>query len=236
MLKVAVLQSNYLPWRGYFDIVNDVDVFVFYDEVQYTARDWRNRNRLYSKQGLTPWLTVPCRHRTNQVINEVLINNDLNWAYEHWETIRHTYARAPFFTKYKSFFECIYLMRKWERLSELNQHIIKLIASDLLGITTQFANSNEYNSFGNKSEKLLSLLRSIGCNEYTSGPAAKDYLDETAFVQEGIKVIWKDYAGYPEYNQTRLPFENNVSIIDLLMNTGDDAPYYIWGWRDMKKL
>lgn len=231
MRKVAVLQSNYLPWKGYFDIIHDVDSFIFYDEVQYTKNDWRNRNKIYSPQGIS-WLTLPCGYDINRNIYEVKIKHELNWATDHWNYIKNAYAKASYFSKYRSFFEYVYLELKWEYLSELNHFLIKHIASECLGINTRFADSRDYVSVGNKSDKLLSLLLSIGCNEYVSGPAAKDYLDEALFNEKGIRVIWKDYSGYPEYKQMRLPFENNVSIVDLLMNTGDNAPYYIWGWRE----
>jgi len=231
MKTVAVLQSNYLPWKGYFDIIHDVDLFVFYDDVQYTRRDWRNRNKIYSKQGLS-WLTLPCSSDFKQNICEVKINNEFGWPLKHWNQIKSAYSKAPFFKKYQPFFEQVYFEQKWEYLSGLNQFLIKYIAATFFKIDTEFANSNDYSLTGKGSERLLSLLLSIGCDEYVSGPAAKSYLDETAFQENGIRIIWKDYSGYPEYPQMRLPFENNVSIIDLLMNTGEEAPNYIWGWRE----
>jgi len=232
MSKVAVLQSNYIPWKGYFDIINDVDLFIFYDEVQYTKNDWRNRNRLYMEDGKTPWLTVSCGKGIHRMIEEVKINNDTNWAKKHWDTISQAYSRAPHFSKYKAFFENVYLEQKWENLSKLNQYIITHISNDFLHMETEFASSRDYASTGQKSEKLLSLLLLANCSEYISGPAAKSYLDESAFNEKGIQVVWKDYSGYPEYQQRATPFEPNVSIIDILMNVGEVAPYYIWGWRE----
>jgi len=231
---VAVLQSNYLPWKGYFDIINDVDLFVFYDEVQYTKNDWRNRNRIYGSYGLE-WLTVPCGYDIKRKIFEVRINSEIDWQAGHYSKICQAYANSPFFSLYKPFLEHVFLECKWDYLSDLNQFLVKQVAYNFLDIGTLFSDSREYVSTGSKAEKLLSLLISIGCDEYISGSAARNYIDEALFDKNGIRVIWKDYSGYPEYEQLHLPFEHNVSIVDLLMNTGDDAPYYIWGWREHHK-
>jgi hypothetical protein len=219
-----------LPWKGYFDIIHDVDLFVFYDEVQYTKNDWRNRNLVYGKGGLE-WLTLPCGYNIKRRIEDVKLNNKLGWNTKHFEQISRVYKNAAYYNEYMSFLEHIYLECEWEYLSELNQYTITKIASEFLGIHTKFAKSTDFTSVGSKSVKLLSILLSIGCDEYVSGSTAKGYIDEIAFAEKGITIIWKDYSGYPEYKQMRLPFENSVSIIDLLMNTGEDAPYYIWGWR-----
>ncbi|MCL2014708.1 MAG: WbqC family protein [Defluviitaleaceae bacterium] len=232
MKKLAIIQSNYLPWRGYFDIIHDVDLFLFYDEVQYTNREFRHRNVIYTNQGLQ-WLTLPGgRHTRDFKISEVQLNNATNWQQEHFNKITNAYRKAPFFAKYKPFFEHIYMERRWQYLSELNQFLTKHIATEFLGIKTAFANSTDYPSHGQKGEKLLSLIKSAGYAHYLSGPAAKDYLDEAEFAANGVSVYWKDYSGYPEYPQVKPPFEPQVSIIDLLVHTGDDAPQYIWGWRD----
>ncbi len=229
--RVAVLQSNYIPWKGYFDIIHDVELFVFYDEVQYTKNDWRNRNVIYTESGLK-WITLPCGYDLKRKIIDVRIKTEVDWQNDHLKRLCTCYAKAPYFFKYKPFFEHAYLERKWEYLSELNKFLIKHISTEYLGIKTEFADSRDYDSCGHKSEKLLSLLLSAGCGEYLSGPAARDYLDEDAFISKGIKVLWKDYSGYPKYRQLHEPFEHGVSVIDLLFNTGPDAPYYIWGWRE----
>lgn len=230
MKTVAVIQSNYLPWRGYFDIIHDVDLFIFYDEVQYTKNDWRNRNRIYSKQGLS-WLTLPCGYNLNQSILDTTLKNELGWGKQHWNKLLNAYEKAPFFNIYRDFFQAAYLETTWTHLCQLNRHLIQHIATDYLGITTQFADSRDFPSEGNRGDKLLSLLKATGANRYVSGPAAKNYLDEAAYTAAGMEVVWKDYAGYPEYPQQNTPFEGMVSIVDLLFNVGPAAPWYIWGWR-----
>ncbi|MCI8574360.1 MAG: WbqC family protein [Oscillibacter sp.] len=230
-MKVAVLQSNYIPWKGYFDIIHDVDLFVFYDEVQYTKNDWRNRNRIETETGLK-WLTIPCGYDIKRKIYEVKIKNEIPWQMEHYKSIVSSYQKAPFFNKYKDFLAYVYLDCRWEYLYKLNRYVIETISNEFLGINTLFKDSREFASQGIKDEKLISLLKSIKCDTYISGPAAKDYMDVQRYNGCGIDVIWKDYSGYPAYSQRFEPFNHQVSILDLLFNTGDDAPYYIWGWRE----
>lgn len=230
-MKAAVLQSNYIPWKGYFDIIHDVDLFVFYDEMQYTKNDWRNRNRIQTKQGLK-WLTIPCGYDISRKIYEVKIKNEIPWQKKHFDSIVTSYEKAPFFAKYRDFLEEVYLGRQWEYLYQLNWYIIEKISKEFLGIDTVFQDSKDFVSQGSRDEKLRSLLQSMGCDAYVSGPAAKDYMDVQKYTDSGIRVTWKDYSGYPSYPQRFEPFDHQVSILDLLFNTGDDAPYYIWGWRE----
>jgi len=231
--KVVINQSNYIPWKGYFDLIHDADVFVFYDDVQFTVRDWRNRNRIKTPEGLI-WLTIPAGTDRNRLICDVALDQD-GWQRKHWETIRRCYCRAPFFEKYEALFRPVYLDRKWATLSELNQFLIKLVARDCLGITTAFLQSSDFMIEGKGQDRILNLLRAVEADVYVSGPAGKAYLDPDRFQREGIGLIWKDYSGYPEYPQIHPPFEHAVTILDLLFHTGPDAPSYIWGWRAAKQ-
>jgi hypothetical protein len=227
---VAVLQSNYLPWKGYFDLIGDVDLFVFYDDVQYTKNDWRNRNRIKTAQGLR-WLTVPVGAHIHRRVFEVEIP-DPRWQAVHWKTLQQCYARAPHFARYAPFFEEVYLGRAWTNLSALNQFLIKTIAADFLGLRTRFADSRDWSLPGTKGARLLALLERLGASAYVSGPAARSYLDERAFAAVGIAVSWKSYDGYPEYPQLHPPFEHQVSVVDLLFHLGPDAAHWVRGWRE----
>jgi len=230
MKKVAVIQSNYIPWKGYFDIINDVDLFIFYDAVQFTKNDWRNRNKIKTAKGAS-WLTIPVGRCIDRLICEVKID-DSRWAKRHWETICQFYERAPYFKQYKDFFAEAYLKKNWASLSELNQFLIKHIAWDILGLKTEFKDSRDFKLSGGKTDRLIGLLKKAGADVYYSGPAAKNYLEEEKFKANKIKLIYKDYTGYPEYPQLFPPFVHEVSILDLIFNVGPAAPYYIWGWRD----
>lgn len=227
--RVAILQSNYVPWKGYFDIIHDVDEFLFLDDVQYTTRDWRNRNRIKTARGVE-WLTIPTGANVRRRICDVELP-DSSWAEAHWRRITAAYKAAPHFAALRGLFEELYLGRTWRLLSDFNQHVIRTIAHDLLGIATTFRDSRELAVTARRQERLIELLGRTGANVYVSGPAARAYIDESQFAGAGIEVIWKSYDGYPEYPQFHPPFEHRVSILDLLFHTGADAAHYIWGWR-----
>lgn len=228
--RVSVLQSNYIPWKGYFDIIHDSDLCVFYDDVQYTKNDWRNRNRIKTPLGGT-WITIPAGDDLGRLICDVRLP-DKRWAIKHWKTICQYYSKAAHFKRYRPFFEHIYLGMHWEFLSCLNQHLIKAIAGELLGVKTVFGDSRNYRLNGHKLDRLMELLDKCRANSYISGPAARSYIDHTRFERAGIELLFKSYAGYPDYTQFFPPFDHAVTILDLLFHVGPDAPYYIWGWRE----
>lgn len=229
MKKVAIIQSNYIPWKGYFDIIHDVDLFIFLDDVQYTVRDWRNRNKIKTPQGLR-WLSVPVGADRDRLIHQVEILDD-GWAKKHWETIKYSYSKTPHFKSYREFFEYVYLELAWTNLSELNQFLIKRISREFLNIETEFRDSREFVAQGEKTDRLLDLLIKAGATFYLSGPSAKSYIDDSKFRAAGMELAYKDYSHYPEYPQPFPPFEHAVSILDLLFNCGPDAPNYVWGSR-----
>jgi len=222
---VGMTQSNYIPWKGYFDYINSVDEFYFYDDVQYTKQDWRNRNMIKSPDG-TEWLSVPVGSKRSRLIYEVEITQH-NWQRSHWGKITQYYKDAPYFKMYKEFFAEIYLKNTWTNLSDMNQTIIKKIAKELLGITTKFDDSRRFKLSGTKAERYIPLLKEVGCTTFLSGPSAKNYLTEETMEKEGIKLEWMNYEGYPEYHQLYPPFEHRVSIIDLIFNEGPNMQNYM---------
>ncbi|MFC2084646.1 WbqC family protein [Bacteroidota bacterium] len=228
MKKAAIIQSNYLPWKGYFDIINDVDEFVIYDSVQYTKFDWRNRNLIKTDHG-TKWLTIPVGKSTNRLINEVKLPG-IDWEKSHLSTIYHYYNKTPYHKEIKAYLKNLFYNNNCTFLSEFNQFLIERIAVDYLNIQTQFNNSSKLNvTTHEKTEKIIEILKQIDASVYVSGPAAKHYLDEKKLMSAGIKLIYKNYSEYPEYPQLYPPFEHGVSIIDMLFNLGKDTKYYIWG-------
>lgn len=222
MKKIAITQSNYIPWKGYFDMINRVDTFVIYDDVQYTKRDWRNRNRIITRDGLL-WLTIPVqvKNKFGQKINETLVFGS-HWRMKHWKTIQANYSRAKWFNRYHDRFEKLYTGEMSDNLSEINQVFLNEIC-DILGIRTEFIRSSELDLQGDKTGRLVSACQKLGADVYLSGPAARAYLDENRFHKHNIEVEWMEYEGYPEYHQLFPPFEHSVSIIDLIFNEGPDA-------------
>lgn len=228
MNKIAIVQSNYIPWKGYFDLINVVDYFVLYDDVQYTRRDWRNRNKIKTASGLK-WLTIPVESKNHYLskINEITIADD-SWPSSHWNTIVHHYVKAPFFQQYRELFEDLYLNCQERHLSQINYRFIKAI-NEMMGLKTQILRSDQFALPEGKSERLLSICKALKADEYISGPAAVEYLDVDLFATEKVRVRWMDYSGYSEYPQMYPPFEHGVSIIDMIFNTGPAASHYLKG-------
>ena len=227
---VAILQSNYIPWKGYFDLINSCDVFVLYDDMQYTKNDWRNRNKIQTNHGLK-WLTIPVRQeRLGQSINQTKIS-DRRWSRKHWTAITHNYSKARYFNNYKAIFEDLYINMHEGFLSEVNYRFI-LAINKIIGIDTVVKKSNEFNLTQGKSERLLDICKTLHANMYLSGPAAMDYLDVHLFQQEGIDVEWMNYDNYPVYKQLYQPFEHGVSILDLIFNEGPESKNYLKSFDD----
>jgi hypothetical protein len=223
---IAIVQSNYIPWKGYFDLMARVDELVLYDDVQYTRRDWRNRNRLKTPQGVQ-WLTIPVqvKGRYLQRIDETFVS-DPRWGERHWATLQGWYGKAPFFARYAPLLEDLYRNTREHKLSAINRRFLQALC-DELGIATPLSSSADYPSEGHKTERLLGICQAAGATHYLSGPAAREYLEEELFAAAGIAVEWMSYEGYPEYPQLHPPFEHAVSVLDLLLNVGEDAPAYM---------
>lgn len=222
--KILILQSNYIPWKGYFDLIRNVDEFVVYDDVQFTKNDWRNRNKIKTPQGVK-WLTIPVFHSLQSRINDVIIS-DRKWKLKHWQSLRGSYGRAPFFKFYQDVFENAYLSNTSERLSEINVAFIRVIM-DLLQARTKISFSTDFELPTGKTERLVEICKKLNATEYITGPAAADYLEMDLFEKESIKVTYFSYDGYLEYPQLHPPFSHEVSIVDLLFNCGPEAIRYM---------
>lgn len=230
MKKIAILQSNYIPWKGYFDLISAVDEFIVYDEVQFTKRDWRNRNQIKSAQGLQ-WLTIPVKTKGkfDQSIQETkLANND--WQDQHLKSLVLNYKKARHFEEIYSLIKPLY-EGSYETISELNLCFIQQICS-YLKIPTKITCSWDYQatdfkSDAPKTERLVHLCQQAGGTEYISGPAAQSYIAAPLFNEANINLRWFDYQGYPEYPQLWGAFTHTVSVLDLLFNCGLDSANYM---------
>ncbi len=223
--KLAIVQSNYLPWKGYFDLAAAVDEFILFDDMQYTRRDWRNRNQIKTPNGLQ-WLTVPvlAKGKYHQRIRDTEIDNS-DWAASHWKTLQLNYRRAAHFDEVAAWLEPLYL-QSHQVLSPMNRLFIEAI-NRYLEIDTVVTNSWDYDLVEGKTERLISLCEQAGAEEYVSGPAARDYTSVDEFSARGIKLTWFDYSGYPQYPQLWGEFTHHVSILDLLFMCGKDAHRYM---------
>jgi hypothetical protein len=216
MSTVVILQSNYIPWRGYFDLIRHADDFVFYDDVQFTKNDWRNRNRIVGPQG-PQWLTIPVETsgRFGQTIAEAQ-PSDRRWSRKHLMAIQSALARGP---EFAGLAQCVC---RWieaaaeeTSLSRINQIFIRGIMAEL-GLTARLHQAADLASQGSQTGRLVSICRSLGATRYLSGPAAKSYLDEAQFGAAGIAVAWMAYPAYPSYRQSDGGYDPWVSILDAM--------------------
>ena len=224
MKTIAIVQSCYLPWKGYFDLIRRSDIFVLYDCVQYTPRDWRNRNRIKTPNGLH-WLTIPVHASRKQRICDVSCADEA-WKARHWETIQHVYAKAPYFRIYAQKIQDLYQTCDSTSLSDINHHFLTGICR-LLNISTPIhVLRQNFSPDSDKTQKLANICQHYNATRYLSGMRAKNYLDIQIFDRLGIEVEWIAYD-YQEYPQIYPPFEHYVSIIDMLFNVGDNWMNYM---------
>lgn len=226
MKKVAISQSNYIPWKGYFDFIASVDEFIIYDDMQYTRRDWRNRNTIKTHQGVK-WLTIPVetKGKFSQTIRETKAVGS-EWANLHWKTIESNYKKATHYEAVASWLRPAYINQQLLALSDINRFFIQKICA-YLGIETLIKNSWDYQVQGDRSERLANICQEAGGTCYVSSPAARAYLEHKPFVKNGIRVEWFNYENYPAYPQLWGAFVHEVSIIDLLLNCGENSRQYM---------
>ncbi len=224
--KIAILQPNYIPWKGYFDLISYVDEFILLDDVQYTRRDWRNRNQIITPKGMT-WLTIPVKTKGKylELIKNIEVSNK-NWNFDHWNCIKKNYSKAHYYDLISNLLEPLYIYNKSKLLSDINHLFIDRI-SYFLSISTKISKSSNYNAAGSSTDKLISLTIKAGGDEYVSGPTAKAYIDERKFEDNDIKLTWFNYNDYKEYPQLANDFHHKISIIDLLFNCGNNSRDYL---------
>ena len=217
MTVVAISQSNYIPWKGYFDLIRKADYFVIYDIVQYTKNDWRNRNKIVFPSG-PKWLTVPIlRHSMSQSIKSTQIANQ-SWQQKHWRSIEQNYRKAPFFSEYAASLSSIY-DKEWNSISSLNCCLIRLLCQ-LMDIDTPILDASDFSLSEDRNQRLLDICSHLNADTYLSGSSASSYLDLDLFAQSNVRVYWMVYNYEKQYPQQSFPFVHEVSVLDLLFNTG----------------
>ena len=229
-MNVVILQPSYIPWRGVFDQIQHADLFVFYDDVQYDKRGWRNRNQIKTPRG-RQWLTIPVHSRgaqtQNTPINQIRIAWDDPWNETHFKAIQHSYRKAPHFIRYLPILETFY-QRRDDFLADFTIAFTIALARELGNTHTRFMRSSEIAGIdGQKTDRLIQILHSVGATHYISGPSARDYIENEKFDRAGITLEYMQY-NYAEYPQLYPPFDPQVSVLDLLLMTGTEAPNYIF--------
>ena len=224
-MKLIITQSNYIPWKGFFDSMNQVDKIVLYDDMQFTKRDWRNRNLIKTPNGLK-WLTIPVevKGKFYQKINETTIS-DKSWNIKHLNILKENYKKAASYKEVIDWVEGLYENCQFELLSEVNEYFIKNI-NIYLGINTEILRSESFSLKEGKTERLIGICKDLNAKEYYSGPAAQNYMEEELFEKASIKLNYFDYSDYKEYPQLHGDFVHGVSILDLIFNLGEKSLEY----------
>lgn len=225
-LNGLITQPNFIPWKGYFDSIAKTEIFIIYDDVQYTKRDWRNRNKIKVPGG-SKWVSIPVKvkGKYSQLIKDVEIA-DKNWGKSIWGKVKHFYADSAFFNEMSEWLEPLFVDNRKKYLIQINVDFIVKI-NEFLGIDTKIEYSSDFNLPEDKNMRLVELCKHTGITNYWTGPAAKKYIDVEKFQEQGIKVSYFNYDDYKEYPQLYPPFYHNVSIIDLIFNTGRSANKYL---------
>lgn len=225
-MKAAVIQPSFIPWKGYFDIISKVDVFVHLDDAQYTSGDWRNRNYITGKNGIQ-LITVPIKkYKFGTIICDIKINDDESWRSKHIKSIQRNYSKTTYYSIYENLIKEIFSFDS-SNLSDFNINAIEKISKEL-GLKTRFLKSSDLKVQGSKDQKLIEICKLVGANEYISGPAALNYIQPELWKKAGIKLSFMKYD-YPVYPQRCEKFSHNVSIIDLLFNTGTNSKDFMIG-------
>lgn len=216
MTTLAVVQSCYIPWKGYFDLIRRADAFVLYDCVQYTDRDWRNRNRIKTPHGLQ-WLTIPVHSSRQHTIAQVACAGQ-EWRATHWRALQHAYAKAPYFKDYADLLATLYAGEE-TMLSEINKRFLSAFCEAMEIKTPLHLLTERHDSQADKTDRLIAVCQQYQASRYLTGPSASSYLDVKKFEQAGIEVEWMEYH-YSEYPQLYPPFEHGVSVLDMLFSVG----------------
>jgi hypothetical protein len=215
---VTISQPRYLPWLGYFHKIGMSDVFMYLDTVQYTPRDWENRNKIKTDRGWT-WLTVPVKARYRAVIPEVLVDNEQSWAHKHWNSIRTFYSAAPYFTAYAEGLRTLYLERIWTTLIDLNLALTHYLCQCFGFTRTKIVKASDCPCARRGTDLLVDLAQGAGATVYYSGSQGRKYVDESKFHAVGIQVAYQDYR-HPQYPQAYGPFKPAMAAVDLLFHCG----------------
>jgi hypothetical protein len=220
-MRVGLIQSNYIPWRGYFDFIDDVDLFIFHDDLQYTKRDWRNRNLIKTPKNNTQWLTVPVNLKSPyQLIKDVSIDYTQKWVQYQINRFNECYKTTPFCSDAIEFLEQIQ-QKNINSISELNRFLISEICP-YLNITTPLEVSWKYSPQGTKTERIIDIMKKIGATTFLEGPRGDCYIDKSLFKKNNICLEYKSYMYHP-YPQPWGDFIGGVTILDLIANCGPNS-------------
>jgi hypothetical protein len=225
---VSIHQPQYLPWLPYFLKVDESDLFILLDSVDFQKNGLQNRNQIKTSRG-AQWLTVPVKQKLGQKISEAQIDNQVAWKKKHWQTIQYSYGKAAAFKLYAEEIEDVF-SREWSSLNELNIYFFTLVLH-WLGIEKKIRRSSEMAARGSGSELVLNLCLEVGAKQYVSGIGGHNYLDEAAFRDAGIEIVYRS-AAVPEHYPQMYPqagFISSLSVLDIILNCGREWRKFLPG-------
>ena len=238
-MRLGALQPGYLPWLGFFDQIARCDLFILYDDLPYAKDSWRNRNRIKTPQGAL-WLTVPVADEglSRKTIREIEIREHGNWRERHWRAVERNYSRAPYFAPHAQFFAELYA-RPWQFLVDLDLAIIsyllqalefrtKVVLSSEEGLEKAFLESR--GGVTEPTERVAFLCTHFGADRFLEGALGRTFLEPERLAPRGITLEFHDYA-HPRYRQLFGPFVPYLSVIDLLMNHGEESLAILMGQK-----
>jgi len=230
-MRVTIHQPQFLPWLGYLDKIDQADLFIMLDTVQFKKNEWQNRNRIRTATGWQ-WLTVPVLQHFGQRIDEVLINPTVAWKAQHLRALDMHYARAPYRHRYLVQLRELY-SAPWNKLSDLNKATVQWLL-DAYGITTPIHSAADYAARDEPTDRLIDLCRAVGAAQYLAGAGAEHYMDKPRFESSGVWLEIQTFQ-HPIYRQAYEPFEPNLSALDLLLMRGDEALATLRQARSMER-
>lgn len=231
-MNATILQPTYLPWLGYFEMIDSVDMYVIFDHVQFVRKSWQQRNRIKTANGVVT-LTVPVtkEKRETRICDIDISYNNENMLEKHWQTISFAYSKSKYFNQYRETFEKIY-SKKFIKLQDLNIEIIKNIL-DILDIKKHIVFSSELNLNKkiDKTEAIVTLCKKLGITYLYDAKGAEEFIDTSLFAKEDIVIEFQNYS-HPKYFQLWGEFVPYLSTIDLLFNEGEKSLKIIREGRD----
>jgi hypothetical protein len=220
LMIVAIHQPQYLPWLGYFDKIDQADIFVFLDNVQFKKNEWQNRNKIKTADRWQ-WLTVPVRYKYPQLINEVKINDKTRWQHKHRQAIISNYQKAPFYDHLIGFFDHLSTLN-CQYISKLNIDLVRNLVK-IIGINTSLYVASQLDKFPEEpDDRIITIIKYLGADSYLAGSGGKNYMNLGKYKKNGVEVLFQEF-NHPVYRQLFGDFEPNMSIIDLILNYGENS-------------
>ena len=218
-MRVTIHQPQFLPWLGYLDKIDRADLFVVLDTVQFKKREWQNRNRIRTSQGWQ-WVTVPVLDNYREKLNQVRINQKLEWREKHLRAMEIHYSRAPYLGRFLGGLRNLY-RSSWDRLADFNLAVLRWLL-DAFGISTPLQLASEMRLREEPTDRLIDICRAFGASHYLAGVGAQAYMDMAKFEASGVHLELQEFK-HPAYTQCYEPFVPGMSAIDLLLTCGGDA-------------